>query len=128
MHCVLVCLSALYLYGQRHEMIFFGGLLIFISTFCLCADGFQCLSKAFHYPIQLLTFICFFEITHPIQNLFSGIGRCPLVPTSHWLQGKCAKTNLSQAASGLILLSHRRLPVSIFSFFEAGYWREIQNW
>jgi hypothetical protein len=26
---------------------------------------------------------------------FSVIGRCPLVPTSHWLQGKCAKINLS---------------------------------
>jgi hypothetical protein len=27
-----------------------------ISTFCMCADGFQGLSKAFHYLIQLLTF------------------------------------------------------------------------
>ncbi len=25
-------------------------------TFCVCADGFQGLLKAFHYPIQLLTF------------------------------------------------------------------------
>jgi hypothetical protein len=24
--------------------------------FCVCGDGFQGLSKAFHYPIQLLTF------------------------------------------------------------------------
>jgi hypothetical protein len=45
---------------------------------------------------------------------FSVIGRCSLVPTSHWLRGKCAKINLSQAASGLILQHHRRLPVSIF--------------
>ena len=29
---------------------------------CVCADGFQGFSKAFHYPIQLLPFICFFEI------------------------------------------------------------------
>jgi hypothetical protein len=28
------------------------GLNILISTFCICADGFQGLSKAFHYPIQ----------------------------------------------------------------------------
>ncbi len=35
--------------------IFLEGLNIFISTFCVCADGFQGLSKAFHY-IQLLTF------------------------------------------------------------------------
>jgi hypothetical protein len=37
---------------------------------------------------------------------FYGIGRCPLVPTSHWLQGKCARINLSQAASGMILQNH----------------------
>jgi hypothetical protein len=33
--------------------IFFHGLSIFISTFCVCAYGFQDHSKAFHYPIQL---------------------------------------------------------------------------
>jgi hypothetical protein len=32
------------------------GLNIFISTFCVCADGFQGHSKAFDYPIQLLSF------------------------------------------------------------------------
>ena len=43
--------------GQCHEMdIFFECLNILISTFCVCADGFQGLSKGFHYPIQLLTF------------------------------------------------------------------------
>jgi hypothetical protein len=45
----------------------------------------------------------------------SVIGRCSLVPTSHWLQGKCARINLSQAASVMILLNHRRLSVNIFS-------------
>ncbi len=35
---------------------FFEGLNILISTFCVCADRFQGLSKAFHCPIQLLTF------------------------------------------------------------------------
>ncbi len=35
---------------------FFEGLNILISTFCVCADGFQGLSNAFHYPVQLLTF------------------------------------------------------------------------
>jgi hypothetical protein len=44
---------------------------------------------------------------------FSVIGQCSLVPTSYWLEGKCAK-NLPQAASGMILQNHRRLPVSIF--------------
>ncbi len=33
---------------------FFESLNILISTFCVCADGFQGLSKAFHYPVQLL--------------------------------------------------------------------------
>ncbi len=37
---------------------FFEGLNISISPFCVCADSFQGLSKAFHCPIQL--FICFF--------------------------------------------------------------------
>jgi hypothetical protein len=29
---------------------------ILINTFCVCADGLQGLTKAFHYPTQLLTF------------------------------------------------------------------------
>jgi hypothetical protein len=40
---------------------------------------------------------------------FSVIGRCFLVPTSYWQQGKCAIINLSYAASNMIL------PLSIFS-------------
>jgi hypothetical protein len=35
---------------------FFEGPNILISTFCECADGFQGLPKAFHYPIEFLTF------------------------------------------------------------------------
>jgi hypothetical protein len=31
---------------------FFEGINIFISTFCVCANGFQGLSTAFRYPIQ----------------------------------------------------------------------------
>ncbi len=46
---------------------------------------------------------------------FSVIGRCFLVPTSHWLQGKCARINLSPGAFGIILQNHGRLPVRIFS-------------
>ncbi len=43
--------------GQYHKMdICFEGLNILISAFCLCADGFQGLSKDFYYLIQLLTF------------------------------------------------------------------------
>jgi hypothetical protein len=39
---------------------------------------------------------------------FSVIGRCSLVPTSHWLQGKYTRVNLC------ILQNHKRLPVTIF--------------
>jgi hypothetical protein len=35
---------------------FFEGLNILISSFCSCGDGFQGLSEAFHFPIQVLTF------------------------------------------------------------------------
>jgi hypothetical protein len=38
----------------------FEGLNILISTVCVCADGFQGLSKAFHYPVQLLTYYLLF--------------------------------------------------------------------
>jgi hypothetical protein len=50
-----------FLKGQCHEMdIFFNGLNILISTFCVFVNGFQGLSKAFNYPIQLLTFYLLF--------------------------------------------------------------------
>jgi hypothetical protein len=38
------------------EGYFLEGLNILISTFCVCANVVQGLSKALHYPIQLLTF------------------------------------------------------------------------
>jgi hypothetical protein len=44
------------------------------------------------------------------------------VPTSHWLQGKCAVIKFSQAAFGIILQNHRRLPESIFSAEIAASW------
>jgi hypothetical protein len=46
---------------------------------------------------------------------FSMIGQCSPVLTPHWLQGKCARINLMQAASSMILQNHRRLPVCIYS-------------
>jgi hypothetical protein len=116
--------------------IFFEGLNISISTFCGCADGFQGLSKAFHYPLQLLTFlfnvllynylIILKMLTETLLRIpFSVIGRCSLVASYHWLQGKCARINLSQAASGTILQNHRQLLVSIS--VSAGYWKDFQN-
>jgi hypothetical protein len=46
---------------------------------------------------------------------FSVVVQCFLVPTSHWLHGKCTRIIFSQAASGMILQNYRRLPVIIFS-------------
>ncbi len=59
----------------------------------------------------------------------SVIGRCSLVPTSHWLQGKCAGINLSRAASGMNLQYHRRV-VSIFSVKIAalGSLKRVTGW
>jgi hypothetical protein len=65
----------------------------------------------------------------------SLLNRCSLVLASHWLQGKCTSSNLSQAASGIyfkesqaasckdFLCQNRRCRV-----FEAGYWKDFQNY
>jgi hypothetical protein len=64
---------------------FFEGLNILISTFCIYDDGFQGLSKAFHCPIQLLTFYLLLwnyllilkMLTETLLRIsFSVIGRC----------------------------------------------------
>ncbi len=67
------------------------------------------LSMHMHVFQKLFTILTLFKIP------FSVTGRCSIVPTSHWLQGKCAKIYLSQAASGVILQSHCRVSVYIFS-------------
>jgi hypothetical protein len=96
----------------------------FISTFCVCAEGFQGLSKAFHYPIKLLTFnlllllwnylLILKMLTETLLRIpFSVISRRSLLPTSHWLQGKWARIYLRYYF--WILQNHRRLHVSIFS-------------
>jgi hypothetical protein len=72
--------------------IFFEGLVNLISTFCVCADGFQRIYKSFHYPIQLLTF--YLLLRNPLVILkmisetllritFSVLDRYSLVPISH---------------------------------------------
>jgi hypothetical protein len=110
--------------GQCHEKeIFLKVENILIITFCVCADGFQGLSKAFPYPIINFLFaslklliLKMLTLTDTLLKIhFSVIGRCSLVSTSHWLQGKCAKISLSLAASSMILQNQRRLPVSIFN-------------
>jgi hypothetical protein len=54
--CHVMCLQRRLFKGQCHEMDIFLSLNILISTICVCADGFQWVSKAFHNPKQLLTF------------------------------------------------------------------------
>ncbi len=65
---------------------------------------------------------------------FFVIGRCSLLPTSYWLQRKCARIKLTQAAAScMILKNHRQLPVSIywiirrFSVFGTGYWKDCRK-
>ncbi len=111
---------------------------ILISTFCMCADGFQSLSKAFHYLIQLFAFLnslILKMLTETLlKNPLSVIGRCSLVPTTHWLQGKCARINFSQAASGIFTESqaafckHFQCQNRHFRVFEVGYWKDFLNY
>jgi hypothetical protein len=55
-------------------------------------------------------------LTQTLLRIFSSvIGRCSLVTTPNWLQGKCTRFNLSPAVFGFILQIHKRLPVGIFS-------------
>jgi hypothetical protein len=83
------------------------------------ADGFQ--GKACYYPIQLLPSYLLLSnnlkmLTETLLKIpFSVIRRCSQVPTTHWLQGKCTRTNLSQAAYGMMLRNHRQLPECIFN-------------
>ncbi len=90
--------------GQCHETdILFEGLNILISTFCVCADSFQGILKAFQHSLQSLTIylllwnyllILKMLIKTLLRIPFSLISRCSPVPTSHWLQWKCARINL----------------------------------
>jgi hypothetical protein len=54
---------------------FFEGLNISISTFCVCADGFQVLSIAFHYIPY--TIINFFLITSQSRDFQGPPPTCP---------------------------------------------------
>jgi hypothetical protein len=74
-------------------------------------------------------------LSEPLLRItYSVIGRCSLVPTSHWLRGKCARINLSQAASSKILpksqaasCMHFQSQYRLFGVFEVGYWKDFQH-
>ncbi len=109
---------------ESRDSIFFWRSKHFISTFCVCTDGFQGISKAFHNPVQFLTFylllwnylLIWKMLTKTLLKIFfCVIGRCSLVPTFHSMQGKCAR----------ILQYHRWLLVSIFSVKIAALGTEV---
>jgi hypothetical protein len=71
------------------------------------------LINLFFASLKLLT--NFENASKPSSKFPSLIGQCSLVPTSHWLQVKCARNNLSQVASGRISQNRRWqfLPIAI---------------
>ncbi len=76
--------------GQCHEMNNFWRLNILNSIFCVCADGFQGLSKVFTtlpYTIITFSFASLKFLTH-FENAYWNH---PQVPTSHWLQENAQK-------------------------------------
>jgi hypothetical protein len=67
-------------------------------------------------------------LTETLLNITSFvIGRCSLVPISHLKQGKCARINWSQAASGITLQNLRRLLVYIFSFRKDAFFYNLDK-
>jgi hypothetical protein len=111
---VQVQFSTMYseLKGQCHEMGFFEGLKILISTFCVCVDGYQGLSKSFQFSLPYTNIKFLFAVKMLTKTLL----RVPFSDIGCSLQGKCARINLSQAASRMILHNHRRLPEGDISF------------
>jgi hypothetical protein len=106
------------------------------------ADGFQSLSKAFHYHILLLTFYLLLWnylliLKMPTETLlrisFSVIGGCSLMSTSHWLQGKCARKLVTGGfrndftESQTAFCWHFQCQNRRFRVLEAGYWKYFQN-
>jgi hypothetical protein len=79
---------------------------------------------------KLFTTLYNYKLFALLRISFSVIGRCSLVPTSHWLQGKCARIDLSPVALGIILpafCKHFQLQNRSFRVFEAGCRKDFQN-
>ncbi len=90
--------------------------------------------KSFSLPYTIINFLFFKMLNETLFKIsFSVIGRCSVVPTSHWLQGKCAWTSLSQVDSGMILEKHSRLlfifkvKIAALGSLRRGYWKVFQN-
>ncbi len=111
----------LILYGQCHVLDISLRSKNFNEYFLCMRWSFSRPFKSFSLPYTIINFLfASLKLLTNFENaywnllriLFSLIGRCSLLPISHWLQGKCTRIN---AASGTILQNHRRLPVSIFN-------------
>jgi hypothetical protein len=72
---------------------------------------FQGLAKAFHYYFTIINFLLAYLKLLTKFGKGNVVARCSLVPTSHWLQEKCARISMSLDASGMILQNHWQLPV-----------------
>ncbi len=81
---------------------FFEDLNLLLNTFCVCSDGFVCLSSQNY-------FLCGW-------TMFSS-------PDLSLAAGKMRKNYLSHAASCMSLQSQIRR----FMVFEAGYWKDFKN-
>ncbi len=108
----------------------------FLCMLCWFSRSFKSFSLLFTiitFYLLLWNSLLFLKMLTEIP--FSVISRCSLVPTSHWLQGKCARFNLSQAASGITGAScrhfqcqNRRFRVfeAGLAFLETGWWKILR--
>ncbi len=88
-----------------------------LMVFKVFQKPFIALYNYYHFLFASLNLLANFEmLTVTLLRIpFSVFGQCSPMQTSHWLQEKCARINLSQAAaSSMIIQNHGRLSVSIF--------------
>jgi hypothetical protein len=120
-----------YLKGQCHEMDIFFKFKHFNQYFLCMRCWFSRSFKSFSLPYTIINFLFpslklltyFKMLTGTLLIIaFSVIGQCSPVSTPHWMQEKCARINLSLAASGMILQNQRRLPVCIFKCQNRCFW------
>jgi hypothetical protein len=84
----------------------------FNQTFCVCADGCADLSKAFHYPIQSLTFLfAFLNLSTNFENAYIETLFCGWsMFSSAYLSLAAGKMCKNQLVSGMMLQNHMQLP------------------
>jgi hypothetical protein len=89
--------------------------------------------KSFSYPHTIIYFLfAFVKLLINFENAYGNPPQNSLLcnwsmfsSADPWLQGKCARINFSQAASGMILQNHKLFPVSIFSVAALGSLKRV---